>query len=113
MPMTLSPLVRALLCCLLLPSIVTAQDAPAPAEVTNPPLAERLAAAAQDQMRRPNAEQATWRAGVALLRAATRLAPAEPRFSRLLAEAVARTGDDQATIDALTAYRKLAPTDQS
>ena len=87
------------------------EPAPAVPEITNPALAERVAAAAQDTLRnRPN-EPASGRATAAMLRAATRLAPTEPRFFRLLSEAVARLGDDQGTINALTAYRGLVPTD--
>ena len=92
-------------------SVALAQDPAPPPELTNPALAERLAAAAQDTLRSRNVGEPSTRATAALLRAATRLAPAEPRFFRLLSEAVARTGDDQATIDALTAYRNLVPTD--
>jgi hypothetical protein len=112
-------IVHALLLCVLIlrASSAVAQDAAtttAPAaEVTNPALAERLAAAAQETARNRDAGQPAWRASAALLRAANRLAPTEPRFARLLAEAVARLGEDQATIDALTAYRQLAPDDQS
>ena len=96
-----------------------AQDAPAatapavPAEtLSNPALAERLARAAQDTLRAAGAGEPAWRASAALLRAATRLAPTEPRFARLLSEALARLGDDKATIEALTAYRALAPADE-
>ncbi|MDQ3440174.1 MAG: hypothetical protein M3478_07465, partial [Planctomycetota bacterium] len=94
------------------PEVVPAPPEVAAApEVTNPALAERFAAAAQDSLRSRNAGEPSFRATMALLRAATRLAPTEPRFWRLLAEAVARLGDDKATIDALTAYRTLVPTD--
>ncbi len=106
-------LVHASLCLLILcAGPVVAQDAGAGADL-NPALAERLAGAAQETLRGRDAGEPSWRASAALLRAAGRLAPAEPRFARLLAEAVARLGDDRATIDALTAYRKLVPTDQS
>jgi hypothetical protein len=83
------------------------------AETPNPALAERFAAAAQETLRNQDAGLPSSQASAALLRAATRLAPTEPRFARLLAEAVERLGEDQPTIDALTAYRQLVPGDES
>src|SRR5688572_33451270 len=114
MPMT--RLVHGVCFLMLCGTVALAQDAapppPAPEpELTNPALAERLAAAAQDTLRNRDVGEASTRATAALLRAATRLAPTEPRFFRLLSEAVARMHNDQATIDALTAYRNLVPTD--
>jgi len=106
------PLVTFLACSLTMVRASTAQDAAAPAEPANPALAERLATAAQETLRAQDAGEPSWRASAALLRAATRLAPQEPRFARLLSEAVARIGEDQPTIDALTAYRQLVPADQ-
>ncbi|HEV2294546.1 MAG TPA: hypothetical protein VGR35_11880 [Tepidisphaeraceae bacterium] len=101
--------VHALCLLIICASPAAAQDVAA----ENPALAERLAAAAQETLRTRDAGEPSWRASAALLRAATRLAPAEPRFARLLTEAVARIGDDQATIDALSEYRRLVPSDQS
>ena len=106
--MTRCRIVHALLLSLLLirtPRVIAQDDAPAappppPApELTNPALAERLAAAAQDTLRNRDVGEPSTRATAALLRAATRLAPPEPRFFRLLSEAVARMHDDQATKD--------------
>lgn len=109
----------ALMCVVIIcASRATAQDAATDdaaqeAVHENAALAERLAAAAQETLRGRNAGEPSGRASVALLRGAIRLAPNEPRLARLLAEAIARLGDDQATIETLSAYRKLAPGDQS
>jgi tetratricopeptide (TPR) repeat protein len=53
-----------------------------------------------------------FRQGAALLEAAARLAPQEPRFPRLRVLALQHIGDTDGAIAALKQYRKLAPADR-
>ncbi len=103
-----------------LPVVARAADAPpptGPADVAaDVDLADRFEALAElsfprrvptDAGREPVfAEQA------ALFRAAATLAPAEPRYARKLAEAVAYLPDVQPQFDALLAVLRLQPTDE-
>src|SRR2546423_12001840 len=59
-----------------------------------------------------NLTPAIWQYAEALLQAAVRLAPDEPRFARFLVEAATRAGDGEIAISALNAYRKLRPDDE-
>ena len=82
------------------------------AALVEPVLAERLYEMAQAALRQENVTEPTWRQAAALLRAASRLSPKDPRFPRLLVEARIKVGDTAGTIDALAAYRRIAPGDR-
>ena len=79
---------------------------------TNPALAERLTSMATGLLRSQPPSNALWRYTTSLLQAATRLAPDEPRYPRLLIEAAGRAGDEEVVVKALEKYRKLVPTDE-
>lgn len=79
----------------------------------NAALAEHFASLAMSTSHQQPVAPAQWKEAAALLRAAASTNPAEPRFPRLLVEALLREPDPTAAIDALSAYRKLAPNDQS
>jgi tetratricopeptide (TPR) repeat protein len=91
----------------------SAQEA-SPADVA---LAERFFTLSQRVMPSP-ATQPTAEAPyqyqqcAAMLKAAAKLDPAEPRFPRLLADALLQVGDEPGAIEAMKAYRKLRPGDQ-
>lgn len=75
-------------------------------------LAERFAEMAQRGLRGERIGQAEFRQSAALLRAATTLNPAEPRFWRLLTEAELQLGNGEGALSALQGYRKIAPDDR-
>jgi tetratricopeptide (TPR) repeat protein len=101
----------AVLCCGAVFCLVAA-GAAAGQEAGNAALAVRLADVAQDSLRTPVLTAASFRAAAALLEAAGRLDPSEPRYPRLRTDALVRAGDVQAAMEALTAYRALAPDDE-
>jgi len=76
-------------------------------------LAERYCTLAQNVLRTRDVAPDAYRRSAALLEAATRLNPTEPRFARLLIEAQLYLKDGPAAIAALQAYRKIAPDDQT
>jgi tetratricopeptide (TPR) repeat protein len=82
------------------------------ASFMEPMLAERLAEVAQYRLRERVVTEPMWRQAAALLEAATRISPAEPRFHRLLIEARLKMGDNDGAIKALSNYRKADPGDQ-
>ena len=93
---------------------VAQQPSPAP---TDAALASRivqqtqkLVATGRNAETAPN--NALMREAQAMLRAAMRLDPAEPRYPRLLAEACAHSGDVDGEIAAWSAYRRLLPDDR-
>jgi tetratricopeptide (TPR) repeat protein len=98
------------------PAADTRADAPEePAAPHTPPnvaVAEHLAEQSRDILRMEVVAPASWRASQALLEAATRLAPGEPRLARLLVEASLHTGDVETAADALADYRQLNPADE-
>src|SRR5450432_226150 len=80
----------------------------------NHAIAERFAQLAQSSVGGKQIVPATLRESAALLEAANKLAPDEPRFLRLLTEAYLQMGGDEGrdgAISALTRYRVLAPDD--
>ena len=77
-----------------------------------PVLAERLAELAQARLRRQAVTAPMWRQAAALLEAAGRLSPRDPRFPRLLVEARLKMQDVDGAIEALSAYRRVDPADQ-
>src|SRR5690606_27544901 len=90
-----------------------AQSGPSGADVT---LAVRLSDLAQatlvqqrlkDGSLTPPPTEAHLRLAAALLDGARRLHPDEPRYLRLLADALVRTRDDAAALEVVTAYRRL------
>jgi tetratricopeptide (TPR) repeat protein len=94
--------------------VAAAAPAPAPAvaQPVNPALAERLTSMASGLLRSQPPSGAIWRYATALLEAAIRLAPDEPRYQRFLIEAATRAGDTEAAIKALEQYRKLNSADE-
>ena len=60
----------------------------------------------------PDRPEPVWRRSAAILEAASRLDPQEPRFPRLRTLALAHIGDTDGAIASIKAYRKLAPGDR-
>ena len=89
-----------------------AQSQPAVPDPQNGALAERLTSMATGLLRSQPPSNAIWRYTQALLEAATRLAPDEPRYQRLLVEAAGRAGDEETILKTLERYRKLVPNDE-
>lgn len=94
--------------------ILGCSAAKAPAQSTEPTpgamaLADRLAEMGQNTLRTPNITAASWMQSAALLEAACKLNPKEPRFPRMLAEALLQCRDVDGAIKALEAYRKIVP----
>lgn len=87
-------------------------DSTAKFEYIEPVLAERLYELAQGRLREANVTEPMWRQAAALLQAASRIAPKDPRFPRLLIEARLKVADREGAVAALSAYRKLDPVDQ-
>jgi tetratricopeptide (TPR) repeat protein len=95
---------------LLAPS--SAAQAPAKGvDAANAALAERMAQLA-DVALAERIDEATLAQSAALLEAATRLNPSEPRFLRLLLDAQLQLGHLDRAIETLNAYRRLEPADQ-
>lgn len=87
-------------------------DKPAPTEGERA-LAERFVALAQESLRQGRTGTPVFEQAAALIQAATRLDPKEQRYWRLLAEALAATGESAPTRDALTSLVQLNPTNAS
>jgi hypothetical protein len=82
--------------------------------IANAALAETLAQRAQMAVSGKQIVPATLRESAALLEAASKLDPTEPRFLRLLTEAYLQIGGDEGRIGAISSlsrYRKLMPDD--
>ncbi|MDW8263221.1 MAG: tetratricopeptide repeat protein, partial [Phycisphaerales bacterium] len=75
-------------------------------------LAERLAKLAQINLQRKEVGEDNFRQAEALLQAAHRLNPAEPRFLRLLLESQLQLKHTEAAIESLNRYLALQPNDQ-
>ena len=88
------------------------QPAPLDEKYLNPVLAERLYEMAQSKLREAAVTEPMWRQAAALLQAASRVSPKDPRFPRLLAEARLKVGDVDGAIEALAAYRRIDPADR-
>src|SRR4051812_30900508 len=79
----------------------------------SPELAVRYAALAQDTLRGQKVVlPAHFKEAAGLLMAAARLDPKEPRYPRMLYEAMLQLRDNAGALKALRAYRDLAPNDQ-
>jgi tetratricopeptide (TPR) repeat protein len=89
-----------------------ARAAAQPADAGNAELAERIGQMAHLTLSGQIVDS-TLRQATALLEAATRLNPREPRFQRLLADAYLEIGDVGHAVDVLAEYRKLQPNDQA
>jgi len=87
-----------------------AQAQPDPGDAV---LAERFCELAQNGLRTQQLLPPHYRRSAALLEAAIKLNPTEPRYARLLVEANLQLKDAQGAIKALLLYRKLDPTDQA
>jgi hypothetical protein len=87
-----------------------ARAADAPPVDARPALAWRLDAASSAQLG-PNQPDAAWKRSAALLEAAGRLIPTEPRFPRLTAMAKLHLDDVDGAIAAVRVYRQLVPAD--
>ncbi len=75
-------------------------------------VAERLAKLAQLSLAKPDVGDDNFRQAAALLQAACRLNPNEPRFSRLLVEAQLQLNNTVGATEALELYLKVNPRDQ-
>ena len=93
-------------------SPATQPDTAAKFEYVEAVLAERLYELAQGRLREGNVTEPMWRQAAALLQAASRIAPKDPRFPRLLIEARLKVADREGAVAALSAYRKLDPADR-
>lgn len=91
------------------PSAAQAATADDSADSAQAALAEILADLAGQSVHQPQPSAHDFRRSVALLKGAIRLNPSEPRYSRLLVEAMLRLGDAPGALEALAAYRKLEP----
>lgn len=91
--------------------MVMAQATPAPEPQADPLLAERLADLASESLQNASLSTAMYRQAGALLEAASRLAPSEPRFHRLRYEAYIQAGEIDNAVNALVAYARLDTTD--
>jgi tetratricopeptide (TPR) repeat protein len=75
-------------------------------------LAIRYAALAQETLRQKVVVPPHFQQSAALIMAAMQLDPKEPRYPRMLYEAMLQMRDDEGALSALRAYRQLAPKDQ-
>jgi hypothetical protein len=73
----------------------------------DPLLAQRFSDLAKSLLGGKPPDEANFRAAAAMLQAARRLNPGEPRYPRLLMDALVRTGDEKAMLEAVIAYRRL------
>jgi len=89
---------------------------PSPAEIAkltaDALLAQRIAGYVRDGLSRVTPTPAVWRQASVLLSAAHKLDPREPRYPQLLAEVALNAGNTDGAIEALKAFRTLAPGDQ-
>lgn len=81
------------------------EDAAAPKSPKSPDLAYRYAALAQETLRQKNVVAPHFRQAAALITAAMRLDPTEPRYPRMLYEAMLQLRDADGALKALKAYR--------
>lgn len=77
-----------------------------------PELAIRYAGLAQDTLRQKVVVPPHFKEAAGLIMAAMQLDPAEPRYPRMLFEAMKALGDGPGQLKALKAYRDLVPKDQ-
>jgi hypothetical protein len=110
------PWILLLILCVTAPAAVAADPAPASdksdkgaatAPTTSPELALRYASLAQDTLRQKVVLPAHFKEAAALLMAACKLDPAEPRYPRMLFEAMLQIGDSDGALDAIKAYRAI------
>jgi tetratricopeptide (TPR) repeat protein len=94
------------------PAAPATPQAEADKPYVEPALAERLYELAQGLLRQENIPEPVWRQAAALLSAASRLSPNDPRFPRLLVEARLKVNDTEGAIDALNTYRRIYPADR-
>jgi tetratricopeptide (TPR) repeat protein len=89
------------------PPTTGATTAPSePAVPRSPELAVRYAALAQETLRQKNVVQPHFKQAAALIMAAMRLDPFEPRYPRMLYEAMLQLRDADGALKALKAYRQ-------
>lgn len=102
-----------------LPGQARAQPAaPAPAaqpanDPGAPALAQRLSEFGRAALRTSNVSVANFRLAAAMMEAANKLDPREPRYPRLWADAALQASDAASALRALKAYTALAPDDKS
>jgi tetratricopeptide (TPR) repeat protein len=96
---------------ILMVGICAARGADAPPADASGALGWRLDGVSSGQLG-PNQPDAAWKRSIALLEAAQRLNPKAPRFPRLIAMARLHVNDPDGAIEAVRAYRKLAPADR-
>jgi tetratricopeptide (TPR) repeat protein len=92
------------------PAAKPAQPAAAAAtepSLTSPELAVRYASLAQDTLHQTVVLAPHFKEAAALLMAAMKLDPAEPRYPRMLYEAMLQIGDNAGALNALKAYRAI------
>jgi tetratricopeptide (TPR) repeat protein len=90
----------------------TGTPPPQPPDGSNA-LAEECFTFAHQILRSRKMTPAALKMSAALYRAAVKLDPNEPRFSRSLIDNLLQMGDEAAAMNVLTEYRKLVPDDQS
>jgi tetratricopeptide (TPR) repeat protein len=78
-----------------------------PAITPSPELAQRYAALAQDTLRQKIVLPPHFKEAAALLMDACKLDPAEPRYPKMLYEAMLQIGDSDGALEALKAYRAI------
>src|SRR5438874_11716234 len=81
--------------------------ASAPTITESPELALRYASLAQDTLRQKTVAAPHFKEAAALLMAAMQLDPGEPRYPRMLYEAMLQLGDNAGALKALKAYRSI------
>ena len=110
-----SAAISAMLVALLLAAASPAEaDAPTPADLAEARagLAEHIAELAENTLRLGALTEPAFRESAALLEAAGRVNPSEPRFPRLLVSAENQLQSVDGQIAAWTAYRRLMPDDR-
>lgn len=106
---TKAALISGLLIAALPFNLARAQNAPT--ADADPALAERFADLAASTLDLPVLNTSQYRQAAALLQAASRVAPNEPRFPRLRFEAMLQAGEIADATDSLVQYCRLDPTD--
>lgn len=86
-------------------------DAPAP-DSGEPALAERMVDLARAALHASNVTVQNFRLAAALLEAAHKLNPKEPRIARLWADAALQAGDSDLSLRAIKAYLAIVPDDK-
>jgi hypothetical protein len=112
------PWILLLILCVVARAAIAADDAshasdkpgagaPTTAPVASPELADRYASLAQDTLRQKVVLPSHFKEAAALLMAACKLDPNEPRYPRMLFEAMLQIGDSAGALEAIKDYRAI------